>query len=470
MSVYYNFVQFNNTDQPVSCNQTDVRLVPLVNRADDYELQIIKFVLPSQSIEVFNIENENDYRIQYSMPTNGTTPSPIWSTVTASRSMPQRTTNGLVKIYSVNDWIELWNRTSLATYRDLLENINALPIHITKHQDTATGSISALGSVTSSNIDISLLDGLPNDRLAYIKVAGTITSIPPSSVELQLISPSGSKNIICSNKQISGAFLFEDASLINQSSLTTLSGSMQPLESFIVHNPTTVASTGIWRITVVNKNTDASQPFQLDYSLTLTVYTCPKVKMSEFDAATDLYFPRIAPTLYLTNDSLVLTYDQNLSRSGFAIGLSPKMYQIMGFKGYKVNNYYLLDIPQTANMEDSTLSIITYQQPSPTAYKLMDIAEIVIESSTLPILGEANNIDGAPIIQSINTSSTDINTSIFEFYSNDIESRTYALVSDQPINNVNIQVFVRYSQDNSLRPVLLSPYSRFSMLLKFKRK
>ena len=146
------------------------------------------------------------------------------------------------------------------------------------------------------------------------------------------------------------------------------------------------------------------------------------------------------------------------------------MYQIMGFKGYKVNNYYLLDIPQTANMEDTTLSIITYQQPSPTAYKLMDISEIVIESSTLPILGEANNIDGAPIIQSINTSSTDINPSIFEFYSNDIESRTYALVSDQPINNVNIQVFVRYSQDNSLRPVLLSPYSRFSMLLKFKRK
>jgi hypothetical protein len=70
MSVYYNFVQFNNTDQPVSCNQTDVRLVPLVNRADDYELQIIKFVLPSQSIEVFNIVNDNDYRIQYSMPTN----------------------------------------------------------------------------------------------------------------------------------------------------------------------------------------------------------------------------------------------------------------------------------------------------------------------------------------------------------------------------------------------------------------
>ena len=264
--------------------------------------------------------------------------------------------------------------------------------------------------------------------------------------------------------------MFEDASLINQSSLTTLSGSMQPLESFIVHNPTTVASTGIWRITVVNKNTDASQPFQLDYSFTLTVYTCPKVKMSGFDAATDLYFPRIAPTLSLANDSLVLTYDQNLSRSGFTIGLSPKMYQIMGFKGYKINNYYLLDIPQTANMEDSTLSIITYQQPSPTAYKLMDIAEIVIESSTLPILGEANNIDGAPIIQSINTSSTDINPSIFEFYSNDIESRTYALVSDQPINNVNIQVFVRYSQDNSLRPVLLSPYSRFSMLLKFKRK
>ena len=474
MSVYYNFTQFNNTDSPVFCNQTDVRLVPLVQRADEYQLQIVKLVIPSQSIETFIIENTLDYRIQYSMPNVSIGPSYSWLTTTASNSMPLSSTQ---KIYSVSEWLELWNRTSLATYRDLLYNL--YNISMSNYYSLAKSeNINLFGDDTVYDSTY-LMDILPTgSKVAYIKVSGTLTSTLASSYELQLIHPNGtSKNVIFSNKQIvpggSPSFVFEDASLRNQSSLTVLSGSMQPLEGFVVHNTINDDCKGTWKLRFINKNLDITQPFQFSYNITLSLYTCPKANLnpSTLQGFVEYNFPRLAPTLSLDGESLVLSYDQASTRSGFGLGISPKMYQLLGFKGSKgINGYYLLDIPQSANMEDNTLSIITYKQAAPTAYKLQDISEIVIESSTLPVLGEANNIDGAPIIQSINTSSTDINPSLFEYYSSDIESRTYDLVSDQPINTINVSVYVRYSQDNSLRPAMLSPYSRFAMLLKFKKK
>jgi len=163
MSEYYNFVQFNNTDSSVLCNHTEVKLVPIVRRADDYELQIVKFVLPSQSIPVFNIENNNDYRIQYSMPRNGFSPTLGWTTMISSNSLPQSSVN---PIYSVNDWIEEWNRTSLATYRDLLTELDV------------NGQFTTFASVNHTN-NITMTAGVPPGSNVYHDE--TYTMVLPSS-------------------------------------------------------------------------------------------------------------------------------------------------------------------------------------------------------------------------------------------------------------------------------------------------
>ena len=109
--------------------------------------------------------------------------------MTSSNSLPQSSVN---PIYSVNDWIEEWNRTSLATYRDLLTELDVNGQFTTFASVNHTNNITMTAGVPpGSNVyhDETYTMVLPsNSTVGYIKVEGTLSSTLPSSYELVLVS------------------------------------------------------------------------------------------------------------------------------------------------------------------------------------------------------------------------------------------------------------------------------------------
>jgi hypothetical protein len=68
---------------------------------------------------------------------------------------------------------------------------------------------------------------------------------------------------------------------------------------------------------------------------------------------------------------------------------------------------------------------------------------------------------------SLDISSTDLNSSFFEFVNNSIASRSYQLLSDLPLRQIGISVFLKYRSTGAIVPAKLPPFTTFSMLLKF---
>lgn len=468
MSVYYNFSQVNNTDEPVLLNKTDFRLSPILDVAENYELQISKFTLPSQSIQTYIIPDDSEeYKIRYSCLTNGPANDPDYTIVSYEQSLFKQSE---YKMYSANDFAENFNRASLLCYKNLLNALH--PTYGNVNTQPANGTFTRPGTTAYHDIPFTFSTFKPGTRVGYIKLDGRLyNNTTDQCFELQLISPGGTRNIIYSNKIVNADSYctFEDGSLNSVTDVVeALKGSLQPVEAFVAQAEATECN-GTWTLRVFNKNTGTVQDLKGVYDLQLTLYGCPRVNTANAaDDGNDMYFPRHSPSLAIDGSSLVLCFDQSNVRSSFTIGVSPKLYQVLGFKGTKYNGYYNITIPQTLGISDAVVTISQYVQPNSTVYRMLDVSEIVILSSTLPIQGESNSVDSAPIVMSINTTSGDLNPSIYEFYSVNSDDRSYSLTTSASISILDFSVYVRYRNTNRIEPVYLSPYSVFNMLIKFK--
>jgi hypothetical protein len=68
---------------------------------------------------------------------------------------------------------------------------------------------------------------------------------------------------------------------------------------------------------------------------------------------------------------------------------------------------------------------------------------------------------------SLDVSASDLNSSVFEFVNNSIASRSYQLISDLPLQQIGVSVFLKYRSTGKVIPAKLPPFTTFQMLLKF---
>lgn len=455
MSVYYNFSQQNNTKDAVRLEQTDSSRQIILDTASDYKVSIVKFNLPNQ-IETFIIDNETDYVISYSFTTN-TSDASAYVVPIVTQSLYK---SSVFKMYSIHDFIENYNRSSLLAFKSLLTAAD------TYYDNVKSISASGSNATVTDKRDITLsITGSATMFCSYIKLAANIRGTSnKQNFEIQLIDPNGEKCIVGGGAQYANRTIeYEDGSIFSQNTTNVLvEDNYQPIEPFIKLCGSDTTQTGNWIVRVVNKNANPLTSFNISFSCTLTIYFSPV-------ATNQSFFPRIPPSLDLIDDKFVFYLDDNTARTSFQVGLSPKLNQILTFPSVydPVEQNYSLKLPQNAIQDSGLLKQYLYKQPLPTAFKAIDICEIQIRSNDLPVSGERSVSTSEAIICSIDVDTADLNNSVYQYSNSMLDDRSYHLTSNISLSKLNISVFVRYRSTNAVVPVFLPPFTTFNMLLKF---
>jgi hypothetical protein len=453
--------------------QDDV-FIPLLEKASDYRVSVLKFSFPSEN-ETFIIDNPADYKIIYSINVHHSGSNDLRKVEYPLFS------NAAFKMNNINDMIENFNRTSIRCHRDLLNDItdiygsyNALSGQTIK---TAKKTVNVSGNTSSQELQNAVVRTLDfstdinNDSFAAsIEVVAQFSSTNPTPIPLCLTMTLSdnlqNKVVIFANKIVNNnqTYVFSDGSINPQSTTLSLQEyiPVEPMNKII--RDAISSQRGNWTLTITNR----MQGVPYNYNVSVKVMFSPHI--NEPFQTTDVFYPRIAPGCYYNQQtrSVSLLYDENIHQSGFNIELSPKLYNIMPFDGIRqANGNYILEIPQDILSDEKTLKINTYEPADNYSnYKMIDLQSIILKT-TLPVSGEFQSDSIDRILMSLDISSTDLNSSFFEFVNNSIASRSYQLLSDLPLRQIGISVFLKYRSTGAIIPARLPAFTTFSMLLKF---
>jgi hypothetical protein len=168
MSVVWNYSYRNSTTDDVLLDHTDKSNRPILDKQSDYDLSLIKFSLPASAIPSFKITDDS-HSIQYGVNLNqtilgGTSYSSVVSTVPLYK-------HDEFPMYSIEDFVENYNRSSLKAYRNLLEKLAFDNFLTNVKPTTLSGTFSLTGSTAQQDLTFAMSGGLPNNMsVGYVKL------------------------------------------------------------------------------------------------------------------------------------------------------------------------------------------------------------------------------------------------------------------------------------------------------------
>lgn len=481
-SVFYNFQINNSTSSTKLADQTDTRDNPILQKADDYAMSIVKFNLPASDVDSFVIDNSSDYQIQLSsgyLP-SGSPPQ----TYTINKSTLGMKTTAVFPMKSYEDFLENLNRTSLSCYQEYLANFNTEFSNVISTTSFITIANPYTAPTSNNTITMTAPAGYTNCYLGYISLSltfKTYTDLQPAYQdsddlwEIWLVNPAGDKCLVAGtwkfDKTTAGkTYQFEDGAIYSITSFDNDSGISedtaviyQPQEPFVKFCDRTNIS-GNWTLRIHNKSNDPAHDFQGDLECTLTFDLLPECTTN----GNQLNVIDTAPSFDINSDNkLEIIYPETLPLSGGNISFSSKLNDLLGFSSVLRNDgFYQIKQPQI-NISKTLKESVRYTQPITTLYKLTDISEIQIRSSNLPIEAEFDADSNSNIVMSLNTSSTDLNKSVYEFFNSNLVDRSYKLINNQEIRSLNFSVWIKYRSTGAVKQAYLPPHSTFNMLVKF---
>ena len=332
--VYYNLNFYNDSDSSAICSRTDTRSSPMLLKASDYKLSISKFSLPGNDIPTFSIVDDS-YQIKYEF--NSQTNAGDYGKIEAVSSLNDYKPT---KFDSVDSFIECFNRASLAGYRDLLSAAEVDWFNILREQSVVNQVFTADDQVEEVFCNIQLNNTTSNSdkRLGFVEVEFEIYGTNNELLlELVLESPNGDQCVLTSGRRVAqgNTLKFHDASTRSQNDLPSdevLSGTYQPLESFVKLNGADRShqAIGTWKLLIKNLNNQHNPQMDITVNnLKLKCYCVPEAKLTSGTTKSFTWFPQFACTLNKSGDSLELVYDQNQTRGlANAFKLSRKLYDM----------------------------------------------------------------------------------------------------------------------------------------------
>ena len=480
--IYYEHQQTNDTSKKVIIDKTINRATPILQKGDDYAMAILKFSFDASNLETFINETAGDYRIKIGgYKSSGIMGSPnLYQEKYAWYDLPLSA--NVVNPYTYNNYndvIEGFNRSAISCYRNFLFNCGQkmtlqsnfnFDINQTSHFQTIN---------LATNQDYG--DHLGHLRLTLnmgwvgVENVGTANSNTGHPMVVYLESPGGVLCLVTRGSFKRGdVFVFSDAELKTQDQMIksdTLQnynqpGSYQPLESFVKFSNVTDSVFGNWKLKFysLDSKVPTLHNFHSNVDYTIELFTTPKENRTIY---TEYAIAPPALSHNSTTNKLELVLHEYFIKGGNYIAFSPKLHNILGFKGTIDNSgdFYKINLPQVI-LSTTGSEYITYAQAVSTTYKLNLIKSIQIRSSTISVQGEFSSTTTAPIIMSLDiTSDTVIDT--LEFVSNN--NRWFDLIDGSPLNTINFSVWIVY-RNGTERIATLSPFTDFNLLAAFIKK
>ena len=475
--IYYNSQYLNRTDSDQIVQIDDNRRQNILDRADRYKMSVLKFSLPGDAINSFKIDNTDVYKVSHSF-VGQTADTGDYTTITGEADLYDHQNND---IKSINDFIEVYNQTSLAAWRALLRS--AATVYYSELQSGLVSS-AVNQPFTAEYYDIPVT--IPATTNTCDMVPGfielSIKSVYGSSndmlLTLELISPDGVSAVVFSGARVAqnNQLVFKDTSsnlLTNVDDDTVLSGDYKPQESFLKFNTTDRSNlaVGDWVIRLRNNNGLRDNQFDINIDeIQLKIYALPESRTTSSSSKSSMEFPRLPPSLELASDNrLQYTYDQNQTR-WLKLLHTPSLYELLGFNSKKMaSGLYNLQFPQVLYETNNSIVFNKFTQNTSTSYRLLDIESIEIRSSSLPCQGELSADSEDRVISSLSVSSSDLDNTLFQYVNQNLRDRSYSLLTSDGIHSINISVWVRRRSTNQAERVMIAPGRKFSISLRFQR-
>ena len=469
-NIYYNISIYNDTNKPVPMEKETQFNQSLIVNPSDYTVTINKLRMPANLVKTFIIEDKSKYNLKYSVNVSNHSKTNEIQKFTAENYLYN---DKEYEMYSSEDMLENFNKTSIRTYRDLLNSLDGY----CNTKESVSGSIDTSISSTSpkyeETISMPTQSGMTR-KLGYTRLKLNIEedNTNPDIYEVVLKSPEtteypdGIECLVYSGYKtdFSNQLVFEEASL-NHISKTShdnvLSGDYVPQESFVKFNNNDIM-TGDWKLIIRNKNQNSSG-FSIKIDYELDCFFIPHVY-------NDLGLPNRAPFVYIndTNNKMVMNIHENTIRSGMNIIFSPALHGIFDFRANKTSdNQRQLVIPQTT-LSSGYVSSLEIEQPISSVYRLNDISQILL-SSRLPIQGEYFDTAGVQntVLMSLDWVPGEKNLVIYQSTNEDI--RSYKLLSSNPLTEMNVKFFVSYMNSDRNYPIYIHPYDKATLQIKFSK-
>jgi hypothetical protein len=500
MSVFYNFSLSNDSDVEIAVDKTDTPYTEMLPKASNYGVSVIKFTLPNEA-ETFRI-TDNSYVVGLAAPV----PLNPMAFATVQVPMPTR---DLFKIKCIADFLECLNRTLIRAHNSLINQISATLSTLPTNPVPRVNSLLTTDAnfITTQEVTLTF-SSIPKDvRMSFLECGFRIRSpndggnVVPPVFTCFLVSPEGVSVTLTANRQIQfvGAtdaeYVFTDEEFLrNTTALDPLPFTSAPLEPFsklLTNNDSTASSAGNWKmvfqLTSVYTATTVSsvcRRFTLDGRISYIAspaYSTGSLGVSKLSKSR---FPYLAPAFAFdqSSKSISMIFQDRMPLSGYSVLFSPKLYNIMPFPGKLVTvgavTGYDIIIPQSAYTSNTNPALpdtldgalyrsSIYPSPNPNeSYKLLDVRTVIIRTN-LTTRAEQENDTNQRILMSLDVTGSDYFSNLYQFSSNNINTRTYQMTDDSPLTRIGISVFYKYRSSGELVQAFLPPHTTFTILLKF---
>jgi hypothetical protein len=449
--LYFNASIVNNNVQVV--DNEDILNVPLsfnrtfnaniVNRCDDYEVSVIRMVLPSDNIDIMNItkDNQNDYTVGlYSSSYESTCALPRNLSVSelSSGDIPYNFRSQL-------DVVEAVNRSLTHCYNMLMQN--AAPI-VVNYPSSA--------SVNSSSYTLSS----PKYLCAInIKIGGVTIS---GTSKLQIYFKAGDKKYLLWAgstddpeyklfTDINNPIIFSDSALLpfNRCLDTKSVYKFQPYEPLLNTSNNMVSNYQV----LIESDNPATFKFGINMASTETL-------------------PTIAPTFLIdTNGKLTLQLQQAYITNNIRCEMSPKLYRLFTFGAQSrryYNGMYQMIYPQCLLTQNAPTQILSIEQFQSTRYRFNHITNILVIARNLDVNGEFYNdyIRDNCLIDFALDTTTDMENIIYSSDAGLLPLRRYRMNSSAPLTNLAFDIYAQYS-DGSTKKLFIRSGCSFQLKLAF---
>jgi len=470
----------------------------ILDKQNDYDLSIVRLVIPSDTIDLLNITTKNaaDYQIGFTYESKVNSTDTKLTRVKTMTSLPKSVGSFSSTEYpnsykSTSDVIEGINRALATSYYNMVYDISQTTKNESNYGyhrliknttfDTAVSNTITFPTYTPSTFETRVCSVV---LTLYINIT---SQSEPFSV---ILGNSNTECLVTSSSpnqpeysQLTNTCMFAEfgvCSLYKGTNMGVLNGSYNifyPAESFLSFS--TTSSGGSWYLSVVNAtNSTIANQITGTISATLEVIELANI-------------PSSSPVFGInSSNKLEILYQQHFVTNNMKIAMTPKLYRMLAFTGlterfvpdFKLYEFIYPNLPMnhpiynsiTPNSGQKTLNgynTLSFSQFNSTIYRLNNVSNILITAQALGITAEFQNDNiQAQVIQDfvVNTEN-DMGDLIFSTDASVVPYRRYRLQSDLPLHQMSFTVYIKY-KDGSLVKATLAPGCQFSMKIGFFKR
>jgi hypothetical protein len=510
----FDLINENTTDESIDLTFSKSFNDNFLDRMSDYKVSLTRILLPTQLLQNYDIKESeiSDYGITLSFrdsydnyPYTSThyllsnNSQNIIETIDVNTNPRKMQTYGYYEMYDRSSILDNINRTILRCWYDILmknsvysgtgvsdpfykisDNVanNNLTTYVYNNTFPDKCKVTISTPVTTSTQTILVRVYLNNINYTTSSPTAVDNGIIPFNIYLK--TPDDKQILLCANDNdfnlngLSRTICFCDSSMYNiteykSDDIVTI---YRPQESFSkLYKDVYASLSGTFSLVIVPA-VGVTYSCTVDARIELYANNTANKKVD----ASDNYMTYAPFYNFNSDNKLVFNYEVAMREKQIKLEFTKKLFSLVRFDNFfsynKTSGLYKMIYSEDAEILNADKQILTMTQEISTSYLFVNLSQIIVTSS-LPIRQDA-------VIKNYILTTQDILTDFFIDDSNTLNNltfsydgsykplRSYDLLSNGPLQNINVSVYALY-RNGSQKLITMQPGSQALIKLSFTR-